>query len=415
MCGGSLQAVWALDHFLAHGHKVRLIYLAQNHLLERKPYTKEQLESDRAELLRRGVVEARLIEDAYYPPLPASTRNPFRRVINSLTYRTKVARKKRDIARRICAAINETPGDVCLFYLEMLEYFLFPINKKSVAWLWGGPHEKLKLDMGIKRMFGSTTLAQLVYPLSNWWVDTKKRRVAKKVDRGFTAPLFAVLEWQKRLGQNPKVDCVPFSMDDIGRHLKGHDPLEPLPAEPPYQIVMYGHLNGVLGLSGMLYFIDEILPEIVRQGLADHFHFIHAGDPTSYAFCEAKIHKSGIEFLGFLPDEKFADTLNRCHAILNPIPVYPGAGSRLTTACATASCIVSHTSIEAGFPEFRNGHNCLTAKTPSEFVDVLLTVCEDRSLNRRLRRAARKTYDDHFRPENGLEATVRIMEAVANQ
>ena len=412
---GDSQIKWLIEYFVRRGHEIKMIYLERAGYDDLSAvYSDEQRILDHDSLMQIGITEVRSVPDANIHMSPESTRNPIKRIMNSLRYRKNFASKEKEISENLCSEIDKMEGDVCLWFTDPIRYFGRPVKFKSTAYLpsAGRPHPKIKIDLGIQKIFGSTILAKLHYPILLLLSDRQLRRQLQYCENAFVAPKYFADLWRNAVKPTVPVFSIPFATKDLSQYLSGLDTFEP-PINKPYRVAIFGGLSSAHGLPGILLLIDEIMPALQKRGLENDFEFVHIGTKFIYPHLAKKVYNSGIKLLGFLPEDQFAETLNRADIVLIATPVPPGCGSRIQAACAANGCVVVHKVVEDNYPEIENNKNCLTATTGDEFANAFVKICTDRELSRRLRMGARQTYLENYNLELGGRAFELILQDTA--
>lgn len=413
---GDTQARWLIDYFVSRGHHISMVYLERPTYVDLSvPYTQQQRNQDCQDLLKLGIKEVHTVPNAGIPQLPPRQSSLLKRIITAINYRLEFNRLEKEISCKLCEKVDTLQGDVCLWYIDSIRYFRHPIKMKSTTYLdnCGRPQTKIKIDLGVQKIFGSTLLAKLQYPIHLFFLDRRLQRRLQYCENAFVAPKYFANLWRHVIKATPQVYAVPFATADLSKYITRKDPFEP-PVDKPFRVMLFGALSNAHGIPGLFHLIDEIMPALKRRGLEDAYEFVHMGDKSIYPELADKVYNSGIKFEGFIDEDQFGPALNDAHIILLPVPVPPGTGSRIQAACAASSCVVVHQTIEDCYPEIENGRNCLVATTGDQFVDQFERIRQDPSLSRKLRQNARQTFQDFYRLELGGRAFERILEETAN-
>lgn len=419
--GGTRIVYWVLRYLRDRGHTIRVIFL-ENPDLDGKFYSDVNRELDYNALREIGVEEVRSI------PIPSNLwpetlRNHNEhnvtgfcsRLRRSVAYRLDRLRAERArsnlIAENLKSIADEMRGDVCFSFVEILKDIRKKPAKPLVSWMFqtGEPYLKIYIDFGLRKVLGSQILAKILYPIILAAHHRHLARTCKNADHMIAPILYYANIWEKILKGRTKVHYFPHPAEDESGALDSVNPTLPPERGMPYRVVLFGHLRAALTTAGLVHFTDHILPALDRAGRQDDFEFHIVGKFEPYPFVAQKLQRPNIHFKGFV--KNFAETLNDAHAVLVPIPVPPGSGMRLSSACSVSACIVTHHAVAAGAPEFVSGENCLMASSGEEFARALVLVCEDRDLNQRLRVGARSNFDKNYR----MEDSGPIIENILNE
>lgn|GEM_PF-5100395 len=417
--GGTNMVFWILEYLRNLGHTIRVIYL-ENTGFDGIPYCDEDRKRDYQALREIGVEEIRSV------PIPAKFQTAIScgaikpsdigflfRLRRSIAYRLARLRtegaRSNHIADHLKTMADEMRGDVCFSFVEILKDIRNKPTKPLVSWMFqtGEPFLELNIEFGFRKVLGSQGLARLLLPLHLAAHHRSLGRLCDNADHMIVPSVYYARIWRRIMKGRSCIHHLSHPAKDESDELTRQNPTQP-PEGKPYRIVLFGHLRAGLTTAGLVHFADHILTAIDRSGRQEEFEFHIVGKFEPYPFVARKLQRANIHFKGFV--ENLADTLNGAHAVLVPIPVLPGPGMRLSSACAVSACIVTHHVTAIGSPEYVNGENCLMASSGEEFVDALVRVCENRDLSRRLRAAARRTYDENYRMEDCGRAVEKILE-----
>jgi sugar transferase (PEP-CTERM/EpsH1 system associated) len=162
-----------------------------------------------------------------------------------------------------------------------------------------------------------------------------------------------------------------------------------IPAEKPH-VVFTGSMDWLPNEDGMLFFANDILPEI-RRAFPDATLSIIGRSPTPTV--QRLADRIGITITGRVDDI-------RPHVAEGSVYVVPlriGGGTRLKIfeAMAMGRAVVSTTIGAEGLP-VTSGENVLIADDPRAFADAVVRLLRDVELRRRLEAAARRLVLEHY-------------------
>ena len=163
----------------------------------------------------------------------------------------------------------------------------------------------------------------------------------------------------------------------------------PIVAERPH-VVFTGSMDWLPNEDGMLFFANDILPEI-RRAFPDATLSIIGRSPTPTV--QRLADRGGITITGRVDDI-------RPHVAEGSVYVVPlriGGGTRLKIfeAMAMGKAVVSTTIGAEGLP-VTSGENVLIADEPRAFADAVVRLLRDLQLRQRLEAAARRLVLEHY-------------------
>ena len=101
---------------------------------------------------------------------------------------------------------------------------------------------------------------------------------------------------------------------------------------------------------------------------------------------------------GFVDD--LFNKIVRSDVILHAIKFTPTSGYKLPNICSAYPCLLLHKEAFKGFPELFRNKACLSATSGKDFVRKLKILTTNRSLALKIRKNARKVYDEHYSLNN---------------
>ena len=382
------------NHLIKAGHDVHMLYTTLEEWLP---------DPDESLCLELGAASVHTI---IVPKLPLKgNEDPItRRVKRFFGIRKQVAYVENMTAK----AVREINPDICFIFTETIYYIAGLRGYPIFAWLSNQqiPHRKIHTDIGLYKLFRSTLLARLYYPLWERLHLAQYKRWVDQVDLGLCPSAWYGNIYKKLAARPESIKVIDHPAFDEANQI-GHETPSVVPSNSPYKIAVVGHLVGTFNVAAFIFIANEILPELDRGGLSKKFEFILIGKGKLQPEFIDLLSWPNVKQLGFVTN--LAEAVNQ-DAVLQAMPYAPGIGARLSTLTSMYPALVLHRVIEESLVEFQSGKNCLTASTGAEFVAALERICSDRELNRRLRIGARGLHDslyafDIF--ENTLESVLR--------
>ena len=109
-----------------------------------------------------------------------------------------------------------------------------------------------------------------------------------------------------------------------------------------------------------------------------------------------------IKFTGYLPEEKFRETVQESALIILPLISGTGIQTKMLEALYMGKAIITTSVIAREFPNFTNGQEAIIEDNPENFVTHIQTLMKDKKLREYLSKNAREYYNKNFAPEIAL-------------
>lgn len=149
------------------------------------------------------------------------------------------------------------------------------------------------------------------------------------------------------------------------------DLYQPAPSQPKKGTICFlGSLEWQPNLQGLMWFLNNVWPELMEKDPALQFHVAGKNPPEHLK----NLKIPGVTFHGMVPSA--IDFVNNYQIVV--VPLLSGGGMRLkiVEAMALGKCIVS-TSIGAEGIDVQNGHNIILVNTPEDFISQILYLLEN--------------------------------------
>ncbi|MBW2546560.1 MAG: glycosyltransferase [Deltaproteobacteria bacterium] len=150
----------------------------------------------------------------------------------------------------------------------------------------------------------------------------------------------------------------------------------------------------------------EIWPHIERQGLTFEWHQLgqppRPGMDPSWPWVEehCTVH-------GYVPD--LADVLRPGDASIMPYPFDTGGRAKFAVSAGYGVVNIAYEETFKCASEFTHRENCLAARAPEHFVELLEEFCSDSTLRRHLAEGSRALYERHHTMEAQLPSYEGIL------
>lgn len=142
--------------------------------------------------------------------------------------------------------------------------------------------------------------------------------------------------------------------------------------EKIYDILYIGTMNWFPNAHGLLWFIRDVWPRIVKKHPEARFHIIGSGAPFS-ELVELANREKNVEFLGYQADD--VGFFHRSKVFVVPLWIGAGARVKIPTAWASGIPVVSTTFGAEGNGAV-DGENIVLADDPESFADGVLKILD---------------------------------------
>jgi len=194
-----------------------------------------------------------------------------------------------------------------------------------------------------------------------------------------------------------RIEVVPHGVDVEAFCLPGE-------CERETAVMFLGNYPHDPNRDAVLYFHREIWP-LVREEVPGARFYVVGKDPTPDILQLARDDPS-VTVTGTVEDVR--PYFRRCKVFVNPVRIGGGFRGKLLEAMAMGMPIVT-TSLGAEGVEARDGVDMVIADSPREFASAVVRLLEDEGTCRRLGEEARRTAEECFSWEKGVERLERIL------
>ena len=122
-----------------------------------------------------------------------------------------------------------------------------------------------------------------------------------------------------------------------------------------------------------------------------------------------------IRFTGYLPAEKFRETVQESALIILPLISGTGIQAKMLEALYSGKAIITTSVIACEFPNLTNGREAIIEDNPENFATHIQTLMRDRKLRESLGRNAREYYNKNFAPEIALNFLEDYIEKIVRK
>ncbi len=176
-------------------------------------------------------------------------------------------------------------------------------------------------------------------------------------------------------GGRGNFSVIPISVPDKG--IKRYND-----GKPPFRILFLGTLTWEPNITGLLWFVDEVLPELTGVEL------VVAGKGLSEQHAE-HMKSAGARVLGYV--ESVDVVYDMCDCMV--VPLFSGSGQRVKILEAFSKGMpVITTAVGAEGIEYQDGEEIIVANNVSEFINSIKHLMTDHRLYGMLADGSRKRY-----------------------
>ena len=122
-----------------------------------------------------------------------------------------------------------------------------------------------------------------------------------------------------------------------------------------------------------------------------------------------------IKFTGYLPDEKFRETVQESALIILPLISGTGLQTKMLEALFMGKAIITTSVIACEFPNLTNGKEAIIEDNPENFATHIRTLMRDKKLREYLGKNAREYYNKNFAPEIALNFLEDYIEKIVRK
>lgn len=173
------------------------------------------------------------------------------------------------------------------------------------------------------------------------------------------------------------------------------------------KVILVGHLRGLLSLCSLEYLAEHLADRLWRE-LEEPFELHIIGDYELPEWLGRLRSYEHIRFRGRIHD--IEPEFRTADVVLSTSTLDFGSSTRVRAALAFGAVLVAHRNSSRGVPELRHEENALLCDTPDDFIRNLRRSFTDRELCERLRRNARKTYEESFSLEAHQRQLARLID-----
>jgi glycosyltransferase involved in cell wall biosynthesis len=160
----------------------------------------------------------------------------------------------------------------------------------------------------------------------------------------------------------------------------------------PYDILYLGTMEWFPNAQGLIWFMDEVLPVIVRKIPDVRLNIVGFGNPDGELVKKAESNPN-VKFWGQQEDDiKF---FHGAKVFIVPLWIGAGARVKIPTAWASMAPVVS-TSLGAEGLRAENMENIILADDPAEFAAGVIRLLRDEEFTSYLTENALKTVQEHY-------------------
>jgi glycosyltransferase involved in cell wall biosynthesis len=182
-------------------------------------------------------------------------------------------------------------------------------------------------------------------------------------------------------------------------------------ADPASVLRIIGHV-GYLNRTGSTYglaFLARLLPQLdeALRGLEYQVDIIGGGEPQPVL--RASLDHPRVVWRGYVDDLDRELAASDVFMLLNNSGSYLAAYTRHVMAWADGLCLVAHARSREALPEIEDGQNALLGASPGAVAQQVRRALGDMTLNERIRRGGRETYERHATPRHVARKVADLM------
>lgn len=186
-----------------------------------------------------------------------------------------------------------------------------------------------------------------------------------------------------------------------------------IPKNKKPKLLHVGHLGGTAAMTGLYLFLEDTLPILEQQLGEDGFEVHFIGRQDMGPSIVRLLNRPNVRLRGFIEDLTYEFLSSDIFVV--PIPHRVGMRTRLVTGLSYGCCVVAHENCRLGNPELVHEKNVLLANDGKGLAACILRALRDDNLRKRLRRNARRTYEQHFSLESAGAQYADELERVARE
>ena len=122
-----------------------------------------------------------------------------------------------------------------------------------------------------------------------------------------------------------------------------------------------------------------------------------------------------IKFTGYLPEEKFRETVQESALIILPLISGTGLQTKMLEALFMGKAIITTSVIACEFPNLTNGKEAIIEDNPENFATHIQTLMREKKLREYLGKNAREYYNKNFAPEIALNFLEDYIEKIVRK
>ena len=146
-----------------------------------------------------------------------------------------------------------------------------------------------------------------------------------------------------------------------------------------------GNLSATGNTFGFITLIEDIIPEIERQGLNQYFRLqIYGGSNFRYESIRTKLINKGVEIMGFVEDLESELLDSNISIVPHNKFSHKVSHTRVLYNWHLGVPVILFTESSGPMPELVHNYNCLLANNAKEFVEYMFLICEDEKLRKKI-------------------------------
>lgn len=341
--------------------------------------------------------------------LPQKKKSIFEKIISKFLFSLVSIYPEYSVAEQVKKLVDKIkPDQVLVYHFEALAaaYQVKGIPKFGLV----GDPPCAVISARFRYSIGRFDLKHILllpfFPLIYWkhrYFDIKLLNSCNKVG-AFAAHHAKEMEVQS--GNSCKYYCTPL-VDPLNQSNKKYIYREESIKKDKFKILLLGHLKGIVSVTGIELFVNEILPQLIDKIGKNSFEVNIVGsyfDSLSPSI-KNELQKSGVVTAkGHVPS--LDEEIFSADIFLIPTPIDLGIRVRVITGFSYGSCMAVHSANKWGIPELKDQENCLLGESGKELAEKIIDSYNGKYNLVNIGKGARATFEKYFIAEKAVDVIV---------
>ena len=347
--------------------------------------------------------EKGLIQDFYIIDLinPVHEKIP-KNIFQSIKIKFSSLKKQKEYSKEFSKIVNSVnPKFVISFQDSFPNYY--KSNVPLIVWGLHNSDHIIKYNLNKKKSY---LLSKELLNLKVFFNNFLFKKSVRKVSLNLCPSLYFGSMNEKIFKNKPKV----FYFSHPAKDLKKMKPSFQFSSKKI--ITLIGTTHSTWGKANIDFLLDEILKYHYEELSDFEFHIVGQNKYSKIQNQNSIYKYYNVKLCGFVDDLFYK--IVRSDVILHAIKFTPTSGYKLPNICSAHPCLLLHKEAFKGFPELFRNKACLSATSGKDFVRKLKILTTNRSLALKIRKNARKVYDEHYSLNNFSKIMKKCEKQYAN-